>query len=68
MPSMGTLSVSIATIEKIYVIGGVLRKYMSLHTTYPLHLTIVRTYTLITLGVTQRSHDPRIIQTRIMNI
>ena len=25
-----------------------LREYMALHTTYPLHLTIVRTYTLIT--------------------
>jgi hypothetical protein len=26
-----------------------LREYMALHTTYPLHLTIVRTYTLITI-------------------
>jgi DNA polymerase I-like protein with 3'-5' exonuclease and polymerase domains len=33
-----------------------------IHTTYPLHLTTVRTYTLkLPLGTTQRSHDPRII-------
>jgi hypothetical protein len=29
--------------------------------TYPLHLTTLRTCTLITQVVTQRSHDPRII-------
>ena len=26
--------------------NGLLREYMALHTTYPLHLTTVRTYTL----------------------
>jgi hypothetical protein len=29
-----------------------LREYMELHTTYPGHLTTVRTYTLITLHLT----------------
>ena len=37
---------------------------MALHTTYPLHLTTVRTNTLkLPYGITQRSHDPGIIQT-----
>jgi hypothetical protein len=38
-----------------------LREYMTLHTTYPLHLTTLRTYTLkLPHGITQRSHDPGI--------
>ncbi len=33
-----------------------------IHTTYPLHLTTVRTYTLkLPYGITQMSHDPRMI-------
>jgi len=51
------------------IMSGILREYMTLHTTYPLHLTTVRTYTLkLPYCITQRSHDPRIIKTRIMNI
>ena len=39
-----------------------MREYMTLHTTYPFHLTTVRTDTLqLPYGITQRSHDPGII-------
>jgi hypothetical protein len=37
----------------------VVRECMTLNSTYPLHLTTVRTYTLkLPYGITQRSHDP----------